>query len=65
MLSTIAILMVGCFVVYTSVRALAYFTGGGSAPRVLPSPGRNAKGRIAHVPSPSPIVLTSPRRYAR
>jgi len=47
LLSTIAILMVGCFVVYTSVRALAYFTGGGGAPRVLPSPVRPARKRVS------------------
>ena len=28
MLTTIAILLVGCFVVYAVVRALAFFTGG-------------------------------------
>jgi hypothetical protein len=35
--TTIAILMVGCFVVYAVVLALAFFTDGGRAGSVMPA----------------------------
>jgi hypothetical protein len=48
-LTTIAILMVGCFVVYSVVVALAFFTGGTRAIPVIAglAPQRRVRRRVS------------------